>query len=112
MSVGAANLLELHRRNIAVPTYDRSRLVGRIAHIGVGGFHRAHLARYVDQLAAAGSDWGIVGIGLLPGDRAMADALGPQELLYTLIERGPTHVDVSVVGSLVDYVLADGEPDR
>ena len=82
---------ELARRGVGVPSYDRARLVGRIAHIGVGGFHRAHLARYVDELAAAGSTWGIIGVGLLPQDEAMAAALGAQDHLYTLIERGPAN---------------------
>ena len=43
-------------------------LVPRIAHLGVGGFHRAHLARYVDELAESGGDWAIRGIGLLEPD--------------------------------------------
>ena len=40
-------------------------LVPRIVHIGVGGFHRAHLALYTDELATAGGDWGIRGLGML-----------------------------------------------
>ncbi len=104
--VGNGTLRELARHAVGVPSYDRARLVGRIAHVGVGGFHRAHLARYVDELAANGSTWGIVGVGLLPPDEAMARALGAQDHLYTLIERGPAEPTVQVVGSIVDYRLA------
>jgi len=44
------------------PEYDRNGLTPSIVHIGVGGFHRAHLATYVDELCAAGHrDWAIVG---------------------------------------------------
>ena len=43
--------------------------------VGVGGFHRAHMALYSDDVAACGSDWGIHGVGLLDGDRRMADVL-------------------------------------
>ena len=50
---------------VAAPPYDRSRLKRGIAHFGVGNFHRAHQAFYIDRcLALPGQeDWGIVGIG-------------------------------------------------
>ena len=74
---------------VAVPTYDRSRIAPGIVHVGVGGFHRAHEAVYTDDLLAQGraNEWGICGVGLRPEDRAMRDALGPQEGLYTLMTR-------------------------
>jgi mannitol 2-dehydrogenase len=97
-------------RGIPVPTYDRSVLRPRILHLGVGGFHRAHLALYVHELAGAGSDWGIRGFGLLPGDLRMRDALAPQDYLYTLIERGSDESQPQVVGSIVDFVAAVDEP--
>ena len=92
---------------IAVPDYDRSALARSIVHIGVGGFHRAHLAVYVDQLAQKGhTDWGIVGSGVMAGDVHMRDALIPQDTLFTVIARGADVLDMQVVGSHVDYVLA------
>jgi mannitol 2-dehydrogenase len=97
-------------RGIPVPTYDRSVLRPRILHLGVGGFHRAHLALYVHELAGAGSDWGIRGFGLLPGDLRMRDALAPQDYLYTLVERGSDESQPQVVGSIVDFVAAVDEP--
>ena len=69
------------------PSYNRDEIGIGIAHFGVGGFHRAHLALYTDDVAAAGGDWAIRGIGLLETDRRMAQALEPQDHLYTLIER-------------------------
>lgn len=104
-----ANLDAIAARGVAVPAYDRSRLTARIAHIGVGGFHRAHLAGYTDELASGGSDWAIGGIGLLAGDAAMAAALGPQEGLYTLVVRDDAAVTPTVIGSIVDYVHAAGD---
>src|SRR6266536_6174292 len=65
VSVGQAQLTEIARRGVPVPTYDRGRLAPRILHVGVGGFHRAHLAVYAHELASDGGDWGIVGLGLL-----------------------------------------------
>ena len=32
------------------PDYDRSAMITGIVHIGVGGFHRAHEAVYLDRL--------------------------------------------------------------
>jgi mannitol 2-dehydrogenase len=93
-----------------VPRYGRSRLRPRILHLGVGGFHRAHLALYVDELAASGSDWGIRGLGLLDGDRQMEAVLRSQDYLYTLIERGDREPRSQVIGSIVDYVLAVDDP--
>jgi mannitol 2-dehydrogenase len=104
------NLDPIAARGIAVPTYDRSALLPRILHLGVGGFHRAHLALYVHELAGAGSDWGIRGLGLLPGDRRMRAALEPQDFLYTLVERGNEEPRPQVVGSIIDFVLAVDDP--
>ena len=51
---------------LSAPAYDRSDLVPSIVHIGVGGFHRAHLATYVDELCRAGHrQWSIVGTGVM-----------------------------------------------
>lgn len=93
--------------DVRVPTYDRASLRRGIVHIGVGGFHRAHLATYVDELCESGNrDWSIVGAGVLPGDARMAATLSAQDHLYTLITRGATDTDVRVIGSIVDYLHA------
>ncbi len=82
-------------------------LGGGIVHIGVGGFHRAHQAVYLDDLCRAGvADWSITGAGVLPGDAAMAAALEAQDHLYTLVTRDSHGTNVRVIGSIVDYVLA------
>ena len=94
-----------------MPGYDRSALVPRIVHIGVGGFHRAHLALYTDDLATDGGDWGIRGLGMLANDAAMRDALTAQDGLYTLIEREDDRATTRVIGSLVDYAFTAGRPD-
>ncbi len=95
-----------------LPPYDRTALQPGIAHIGVGGFHRAHLAAYVDDLARSGEvDWSITGIGLLPHDHNIAAALTSQDGLYTLITRSAEASDVRVIGSIVDFIHADGSPE-
>jgi mannitol 2-dehydrogenase len=66
------------------------------------------MALYTDEVAADGSDWGIRGVGLLDADRRMADALGAQDHLYTLIERDSDGSRPRIVGSIVDYTVAAG----
>ncbi|CAN5694601.1 mannitol dehydrogenase family protein [soil metagenome] len=106
-----ATLALVADRGTAVPTFDRRAVGGRIVHIGVGGFHRAHLALYTHELAERGSGWGIHGLGLLAQDAAMAAALGPQDGLYSLIERGRDEPKVGVIGSIVAYHHTTGDPD-
>jgi mannitol 2-dehydrogenase len=107
ISLRAANLAAIGALEVPVPRYDRKELVPRIVHVGVGGFHRAHMALYTDEAADAGSDWGICGAGLLSADRAMAEVLRAQDHLYTLIERDSDGSRPRVVGSILDYALAD-----
>src|ERR1700704_7093002 len=91
ISVNQGHLGEIARNGVPVPDYDRTRLRPGIVHVGVGGFHRAHLALYTDRVAAAGGDWGIVGLGLTPQDAAMREVLERPDNLYTLVEGGPGH---------------------
>ncbi|MFD6697953.1 MULTISPECIES: mannitol dehydrogenase family protein [unclassified Microbacterium] len=99
---------------VATPAYDRNEVAVGIVHIGVGGFHRAHEAQYVDQvLGVPGQqNWAIAGIGMLPGDRLMKEVLDEQDGLYTLVTRTPAGTDTArVIGSLARYVLAADDPD-
>lgn len=94
---------------IAVPTYDLGARQQGIAHIGVGGFHRAHQAIYTEALHNSGQDmdWGICGIGLRAEDTAMRDALASQDYLYTQVELGDVpDLEVRVVGVIGDMLLA------
>jgi len=100
--------------SVAVPAYDRAAVRAGIVHIGVGGFHRAHQALYLDKLmnAGQGMDWGICGVGVLPGDARMRDALQAQDCLYTLVEKHPDGTqDARVVGSIVEFLLAPDDPE-
>ena len=74
-----ATLAEI-KKTASVPAYARGELSAGIVHIGVGNFHRAHQAVYLDALFNMGKsrDWGVIGTGVRPADRAMYDALKPQ----------------------------------
>jgi mannitol 2-dehydrogenase len=100
--------------SVAKPAYDRSALSVGIVHFGVGGFHRAHQAMYLDALMNRGMalDWAICGVGLLPGDARMRDALAAQDYLYTLVVKNPDgSIDPRVIGSIVDFVHAPDDPE-
>jgi fructuronate reductase/mannitol 2-dehydrogenase len=97
------------RDRIDVPTYDRAALVPAVVHIGVGGFHRAHQAVYLDDLARLGHrGWGEIGVGLR--SPAMRDALVPQDHLFTVVERDRNGDTARVVGSMIGYLYAPDDP--
>jgi fructuronate reductase len=92
------------------PAYDRTRLEPGIVHLGIGAFHRAHQAVYVDDLLHKRfGPWGIIGISLRHG--AVRDALEPQDGLYTLVVRESARVDYRVIGSVRSVLLASENPE-
>ncbi|MCB1814638.1 MAG: mannitol dehydrogenase family protein [Candidatus Competibacteraceae bacterium] len=97
---------------ISRPQYQRDRLQPGIVHLGLGNFHRSHQALYLDDLFQQGGsqEWGICGVGLLPQDSKMAEALLPQDYLYTLVERDSQQETMRVVGSLCGYLHAPSDP--
>ena len=98
---------ELASRGLRVATYDRAALVGRVAHLGVGGFHRSHLAYYLHHLAEEhGSNWAIRGLGVLAGDGPINAALTRQQGRYTLISRDDDGANVDVIETLLDHTWA------
>ena len=99
---------------VAVPSYDRSELRTGIVHLGVGGFHRAHQARYLDELMNAGQalDWALCGVGILPGDAKMRDVLAEQDGLYTLVEKDADGTwSARVIGAIHQYLFAPDDPE-
>jgi len=99
--------------DVATPGYDRTAVTPGIVHFGVGGFHRAHQAMYLDRLMNDGKalDWGIVGVGVLPQDRGMYDVLSAQDHLYTLVIKHPDGtLEPRVIGSVVGYLFAPDDP--
>jgi mannitol 2-dehydrogenase len=91
------------------PGFDPTRITAGIVHLGLGGFHRAHMARYTHDLMERRADtlgWGIIGAGLMPADRRVHDSLKPQDNLYTLVERDAAQERVSVIASLADVIFA------
>ncbi len=109
-----ARTLECWRSRLPVPAYDRSLVTPGVVHLGVGGFHRAHLAMYHDRLLSEGHglNWGICGVGVLAADRRMKQVLQAQDGLYTLvIKHSDGTYEPRVIGSIVTYLFAPDDPE-
>lgn len=106
------NQQNLHRlaSEVQLPAYSLNDTRQGIAHIGVGGFHRAHQAYYTDALMNTGEalDWAICGVGLRAEDRRARDDLKEQDYLFTLFELGDSDdTEVRVIGAIRDMLLAE-----
>ena len=95
--------------NVSVPGYDRSAITPGIVHIGVGNFHRAHQAVYMDKLFNLGLDfdWGIVGAGIKSYDETMRNRLYEQDWLSTVVELDPKQDKARVCAAMIDFVDID-----
>ncbi|WP_018625893.1 mannitol dehydrogenase family protein [Niabella aurantiaca] len=113
MQLNEKNIPNLHS-GIVKPGYGRAALSHAIVHIGIGGFHRAHLAFYQDQLLSSGtSDWAICGIGMRPEDARMHEILKRQDFLYTLMVKHPEgRLEPGVIGSITDFILTFQHPEQ
>ena len=98
--------------SVSLPAYDRKALTAGIVHIGLGNFHRAHMAVYLDDLFALGQslDWAIIGAGVRAPDAKMRDAMLGQDCLSTIIELDPSGRSARRVGSMIDFLAV--EPDN
>lgn len=96
---------------VATPSYTRGDLSPGILHVGVGNFHRAHMAVYLDTLFGQGEgrDWALVGAGVRPGDKAMRDRLEAQDWLSTVVDLDPQGLHARVTGAMVDFAEVDPE---
>jgi fructuronate reductase len=95
--------------NVRVPDYDRATVSAGIVHLGIGAFHRAHMAVYVDDLLAGDPSWGIVGASLRRPDTK--EALEPQDGLYTIAVRDAAGTHPRVIGSILSVMDANSQRD-
>jgi fructuronate reductase len=91
------------------PDYDRSAHGVGVVHLGVGAFHRAHQALYLDDvLARTGGDWRILGVSCR--GTSVRDQLRPQDCLYTVCERSGEAAQMRLVASIADVWVAGENP--
>lgn len=113
MSLSQAILPKLQEAGkLSVPKYDPKTIKAGILHIGVGNFHRSHLAAYMNDLfdknpTGDNADWGIVGGGIMHFDAAKRDLLESQDWLQTIVEQDATTAKGIVIASMVDFLPVD-----
>ena len=92
------------------PAYDIAAAEIGVVHLGVGAFHRAHQAAYLDAILSRGhKGWASCGASLRSPDTS--DALDPQDGLYTLAERSGAGDRLRVIGSLRRLLVAPRDPE-
>lgn len=105
----SANSLASLPAEVARPAYDPAAIGVGIVHLGIGAFHRAHQAVYVDDLLGRGAgNWRITGVSLRSS--AVRDHLQPQNGLYTLVERDGAQERLRVIGSVAQVLVAPDNP--
>jgi len=98
---------------LTMPAFDRSQVTPGILHIGVGNFHKAHQAYYIDEVMNADPTnpevlkWGIVGASLFSAKKRAE--LEPQGWLQTLVARDDLTTKAQVLGSMIDFLPYDDE---
>ena len=92
------------------------------AALAATGLSRDHMPRLVEGSAPGGMlrpellrEWGLsgpvvvagsAGAGIQPADKRMRESLGPQDWLYTLVEREGDEEKVAVIGALTEMIYA------
>ncbi|MBJ7556109.1 mannitol dehydrogenase family protein [Marinomonas spartinae] len=111
-----------HQAQLSSQPYQRDEIQPGIVHIGVGAFHRAHQAVYLDRLLAEpeGKQWGLIGVNIRPQDSASFARFMQQKgeyVLKTMDPKGGTEyrhirsivhqIDGAQVPQEVDKAIAD-----
>ncbi|MDR1420620.1 MAG: mannitol dehydrogenase family protein [Treponema sp.] len=113
IKLSGSTLREIAGRGVRIPRYDRAKRVPRVVHIGLGHFHRAHQAFYIDELLEKGlaAGTGIFEVNLVADSFPLARISASQDYLYTLICRGDSGDETAVVaGSIAGYLNAVSDP--
>jgi fructuronate reductase len=91
------------------PRYAPEAVGCGIVHLGIGAFHRAHQAVYVDDLIAGDAgNWRIIGVSLRSPD--VSDQLAPQDGLFTLVEREGQGERLRIIGSVASVLVGPEDP--
>ncbi|MCE2517321.1 MAG: mannitol dehydrogenase family protein, partial [Alphaproteobacteria bacterium] len=94
--------------------YDRSSCETGVAHIGLGAFHRAHQAVYIDDAMQATGDtrWGIAAVNLRAQDSGAFQDIAAARDGYVVKTIAPDGTqNFRLVRSHVEFVDAAADPD-
>ncbi|MGL1922310.1 MAG: mannitol dehydrogenase family protein [Hyphomicrobiales bacterium] len=102
------NAKNLAQAKAQKPNYHREDVKMGIVHLGIGAFHRAHQAVYIDDLLAKDPQWGILGISLR--SHKTAEALNPQDNLFTVATNDASGQSNRIIASVLDVITAPKNP--
>lgn len=102
-----ANLARVPER--ARPLQDPRDLSVGLVHLGIGAFHRGHQAIYTEKAMSleGAANWGICGV--TQRSTAVAEALVPQDCLYSVTMSSPAGTDFRVAGAVREVIFARGQ---
>jgi mannitol-1-phosphate/altronate dehydrogenase len=113
------NLAKIKRQEglscpVILPAYDRESLKPAVVHLGLGNFHRAHEALYLDRLLHAGlAGTGLFEINLVKDPFPLTKIASEQDYLYSLLVKNADGTEeMRVIGAIRGYVNAVEAPDR
>ena len=98
--------LPIIAKTLQVPKYRRSDLKPGILHFGVGNFHRAHLAVYLDDLfnKSLNHDWALIGTGVMAFDDKVRAILAAQDYLTTVVEQDNEMSSAHITAAMIDFI--------
>lgn len=105
IELSVEDLPEISHR-ASVPRYQRGSLKGGIVHFGVGNFHRAHQAVYLDSLFNLGldHDFALIGAGVRANDEDMRKKLLGQDYLTTVVEQEAGSTSARITAAMIDFL--------
>ena len=105
--------LPIISKTLRVPSYNRADLKPGILHFGVGNFHRAHLAVYLDDLFNKGlnHDWALIGTGVMDHDEKVRTTLATQDFLTTVVEQDNELSSAHITGAMIDFISPHNKPE-
>lgn len=100
---------------LSVQNYAKDAIQAGIVHLGVGAFHRAHQAVYIDRLLAydAQQKWGIIGVNIRPQDSQAFARFIEQKgeyVLKTMAADGETNYEH--IRSIVEQIDGASAPEK
>ncbi len=99
----------MNRGELAISSFNRENCKTGIVHLGVGNFHRAHQANYIDEYLNSSNNinWGICGINLRKEDSKNFENLKLRKgkyILKTISTSGDEkYKDISSIIKLIDW---------